>query len=324
MKKIKLSFTGDIMCSMEQNQACKTTEGYDYSSVFEKASAVLSNCDYLVGNLETPLAGADMGYTNEQYSFNTPLQFAKELRSLGFNLLSTANNHCLDREIQGLFNTIDVLDDLKISHLGTYKDTKSRDKCFVREINGIKIAFIAYTYGTNAFYNHVFLTKDQQYAVNLTQPQETLDGAVHLLDGFDEIQKNVDCLYNDKNIIYQTKIKGYLDKIEEDVENCRLQGAEFIVFIMHSGGQYNETPDPYTLMLAEHIRKIKVDIIVGHHPHVIHECRVIDGCPVVYSLGNFTCTPEINIKRTDARFAADYNVLLNLHIIKNDLLRKVK
>ena len=69
---IKMQFTGDILCQMVQTQACSTENGLDYSPVLKPICKRLLECDYLVGNLETPVAGEKYGYTDRMYQFNTP------------------------------------------------------------------------------------------------------------------------------------------------------------------------------------------------------------------------------------------------------------
>ena len=63
--------------------------------------------------------------------------------------ISLAGNHALDYGYSGLCRTIDVLDDADISHLGTYKTAEDQNKVLVKNVKGVKIAFINYTYGTN-------------------------------------------------------------------------------------------------------------------------------------------------------------------------------
>ena len=69
----------------------------------------------------------------------------------GFDFLITANNHSLDRGKKGLERTIDVLDQLKIEHTGTFKDEKSRNDNYpyIKLLKGKKIAILNFTYGTN-------------------------------------------------------------------------------------------------------------------------------------------------------------------------------
>lgn len=69
----------------------------------------------------------------------------------GFDVLTTANNHCLDRSKKGLERTILMLDSLNLMHAGTYIDTATRARTYplLIERNGFRIALLSYTYGTN-------------------------------------------------------------------------------------------------------------------------------------------------------------------------------
>ena len=102
MQKATLLFTGDILCYPEMTEG--TNE--NYGILFEKIKKD-SACDFLVGNLETPVAGKELLYTHEQYCFNTPDSFVGALKKFGFDLVSLANNHCMDRNEQGIENTLE-------------------------------------------------------------------------------------------------------------------------------------------------------------------------------------------------------------------------
>ena len=83
---IRIRFTGDIMCNIAQTNACRTANGFCYDRIFEPAEDLLTDCDYLVGNLETPLAGEKLEYSNALYSF-------KPTPSWSFNLKERKQNH---------------------------------------------------------------------------------------------------------------------------------------------------------------------------------------------------------------------------------------
>ena len=127
--------------------------------------------NYIIGNLETPLAGEELVYSSHKWSFNTPDCFAESLKKAGFNLLTTANNHCLDRGKIGLLNTLKTLDRYGLEHIGTYAQKSDKEKIFIKDIGGLRFAFLSYTYGTNASLNGEYLGEDR-YMVNLFQDQE--------------------------------------------------------------------------------------------------------------------------------------------------------
>ena len=108
----------------------------------------IAAADYAVANLEVPLGGRPYsGYP----MFSAPDEFARQLGASGFDLLLTANNHCLDRGSKGLKRTVRVLEDMKMSCIGTYASREQRDSVvpFIADVKGVGVAFLNYTYGTN-------------------------------------------------------------------------------------------------------------------------------------------------------------------------------
>ena len=161
---IKLNVIGDIMCHNTQymdayNAASQT---YDFSYVFDDVKEATSKSDVFIGNLETTFAGKERGYSNYP-NFNTPEQLAYDLKGMGIDILTTANNHCMDTGYTGLERTLDFLDDAQIEHTGTNRSKEEQNTILVKEINGIKIAFLSFTYGTNG----IGISSDKDYAVNL-------------------------------------------------------------------------------------------------------------------------------------------------------------
>ena len=104
-------------------------------------------------------------------TFNTPEQLAQNLSDLGIDVVSTSNNHSLDKRYNGLVNTLDELDKVGLSHTGTYRTKEEQDNILVKNINGINIAFLSFTYGTNG----IPVPADKQYCVNLIDESLILD-----------------------------------------------------------------------------------------------------------------------------------------------------
>lgn len=167
--KIKIAVVGDIMCHNTQFQDAynKTTDSYDFTYVFDDVKEYLSEPDITIGNLETTLAGKSIGYSGYP-TFNTPEILAQNLKDLGMDILSTVNNHCMDKGIKGLQSTIDELDKVEIKHTGTFKTEEEANKVLTVESNGIKFGIIAYTYGTNG----IAVPKDYTYSVNLIDKEK--------------------------------------------------------------------------------------------------------------------------------------------------------
>ncbi|MBN1620105.1 CapA family protein [candidate division WOR-3 bacterium] len=125
----------------------RTTGVYDFSVCFNDVSKILSGAHFTVGNLETTLSGEDKIFSGYPL-FNSPDELAFALKETGFDLLTRANNHCLDRGEEGLLRTSSLLDSLGIIHTGVFSDSFEKRYALV-DVNGIQIAFLSYTYGTN-------------------------------------------------------------------------------------------------------------------------------------------------------------------------------
>lgn len=148
-QEAEIVFAGDAMMHTRQIEtAHRQGQTYDFSEYFSDIAPYIRNADYAVVNLETPVSAAPFsGYPQ----FNAPGAYIDALAHAGFDLFLTANNHTLDRRDKGLCNTIDSLDRRGLDHIGTYKTYAERfaSTPLIKELNGIKVAFLNYTYGTN-------------------------------------------------------------------------------------------------------------------------------------------------------------------------------
>ena len=151
---LRIIFGGDIMGHGPQINAARQADGsYDYEPSFRYVRDYIQSADLAIANLEVTLAGPPYtGYPQ----FSSPAALAAAANAAGFDILTTANNHCMDRGSIGLLRTIDSLDALGILHLGTYRDTASRllDPPLVVDRCGIRLALLCYTYGTNGIEVH--------------------------------------------------------------------------------------------------------------------------------------------------------------------------
>lgn len=141
---------GDIMMHKPQLAGYydKDSDKYDFTSYFTEVKPILEKGDWVIANLETPVGGKSYGYTGYP-SFNAPTELLDALKYAGFNVLSTANNHSLDKGEKGLLNTVQNLKDAGFSFKGTAASQEEADEPLLIEQNGIQMGFLSYTYGTN-------------------------------------------------------------------------------------------------------------------------------------------------------------------------------
>lgn len=145
----EIVFAGDAMQHQRQIDVAMQPDGsIDYSSYFTSLRPYISSADFAVVNLETPLGGAPYsGYP----MFCAHDNYVDALTGAGFNLMMSANNHILDRRDRGVLRTIRTFESKGVPYLGVYRNRAHRDSVLpmIHDINGFKVAFLNYTYGTN-------------------------------------------------------------------------------------------------------------------------------------------------------------------------------
>jgi poly-gamma-glutamate capsule biosynthesis protein CapA/YwtB (metallophosphatase superfamily) len=159
---ITISAVGDLMCHSVQYQYAETqNDTFNFNPVYRIVKQYLSSSDFTVGNLETVVAGKAKRYSGYPL-FNSPDEYIDALKNTGFDLLFTANNHALDRGEYGVLRTIEILEKNKINYDGTFVSQRDRDSIRIYDIKSVKVAFLAYTYGTNGN----IVPKDKPYLIN--------------------------------------------------------------------------------------------------------------------------------------------------------------
>lgn len=321
---IRITFTGDVMCEHTRLNHFYSDGAYNFCPIFEDVVPVFKKSDYVVANLETPLAGKDMVYTERNYSFNTPEQMAEALKKSGVNLATTANNHVLDRGLAGLERTLDVLDQNGIAHTGSYREHE-KSQPFITDIGGVRVAFLSYTYGTEACFNNNYLTKEQYNMVNLIRNQELSNPVKRYFlvnkgipaKAFRFIYRTVspkkarmDVSERKENDTYQIR------HLISDIQSCKDAGADCIVMCLHCGGQFNEEPTAYTKKIVKLCLDNGVHAVVTNHEHRIQRAWFPDNRAVTYCLGNFTS--DYGIYRKPMGSHAEYSALFHMYLDKND------
>jgi len=160
---VTISFVGDLMCHSPQFQFAQISkDSFDFKPVFREVKKYLTKANLTIGNLETTISGKESRYSGYPL-FNTPEEYLEALKDAGFDILLTANNHSLDRGKKGLLRTVEMIKKNGLESVGSYNSQQDRDSIRIYEINGIKIAILAYTYGLNGNY----IAKNEKYLVNV-------------------------------------------------------------------------------------------------------------------------------------------------------------
>ena len=205
---IHMAVIGDIMSHSTnfKNAYSSASKDYDFSNVFKNIKSKISDADIAIGNLETTFAGPQRGYSGYP-TFSTPDALAYNLKDLGIDLLSTANNHCMDKGYTGLTRTLDILDKVKIEHAGTSRSEEDQNTVVIKDVNGIKIAFLSYTYGTNG----ITVPSDKKYSVNMIDKELIKKH----LDAAKEKNPDLICVNMHWGIEYQLKENKEQDQLAD-------------------------------------------------------------------------------------------------------------
>lgn len=249
VKTVKMAVVGDIMVhDYQYNEAYDPATGeYDFMHNFQDVKEYFAGNDLVIGNLELTFGGPDRPYASFP-CFNTPDSFLDAVKDAGFTLLTTANNHSMDTGKAGLIRTLDKLDAYGIEHFGTYRSQEERDQIFYKDVNGIRFAFLSYTYGTNG------IPVPDPYLVNLIEG-DTMASDIR------EARKHADVVVVMPHM--GNEYESYPRDIFVDWADMMFEAGADIVLASH----------PHVLQKMEYR---KVD-----HGNGVH-----DGF-IIYSLGNF-------------------------------------
>lgn len=250
---IKLSVIGDIMCHNTQYRDAyqSSNNTYDFSYVFSEIKEYFEDANLAIGNLETTFAGNGRDYTSYP-TFNSPEALAKNLKDMGLDIVSTANNHCMDTGYKGLVNTLNVLDENNIEHMGTYRTQQEQEQILIKDIQGIKIAFLSYTYGTNG----IPIPSDKSFSVNLIDK----DLIAKQIQQAKDAQVDIICASMHWGIEY----RDTPNEEQQDLANFLFKNGVDIIFGSH----------PHVL---EKMEKVNVTTTDGKNKT----------CFIIYSFGNF-------------------------------------
>ena len=144
-----LVMVGDALIHSTVYNDAYTGDGYDFKPMLKEIKPLIKDYDLKYYNQETILGGTELGLSNYP-RFNSPYEVGDAFIDAGFNLVSLATNHTMDKGEQGVINSLNYWnskDDVYMA--GSYLSFEDRDKPVIKEINGITYSFFSYTTWTN-------------------------------------------------------------------------------------------------------------------------------------------------------------------------------
>ncbi len=158
---------GDILIHDWVYEDAKTDSTYDFKPMLANVKGLMQKPDLLTANQETILGGVAMGLSSYP-TFNSPQQVGDAFIDAGVDFVSTANNHSLDKGEKGILAEIDYFNRVGLPYVGAFKDKQDQQAIRVKNINGIKLAFLSYTYGTNG----IPIPTGKDYLVNIINKEK--------------------------------------------------------------------------------------------------------------------------------------------------------
>ncbi len=271
---ISLIMAGDNLINDKLYNAAKKDDGsYDFKSMYSYIKDIVKNYDLAYYNQETILGGSEIGVSSYP-AFNSPYEVGDATIDTGFNLVSLATNHTLDRGEKAIINSLNYWNNKSnVLTSGSYLSNDDRNKVNIKEVNNITYTMLNYTYGTNG----IKVPEGKEYLVNIWP-----------------------CTGNNPD--NDTKYQEYKEVVKEDILRVR-DKVDLLIVAMHFGVEYTHVPTKYQIDMAEFLSSLGVDIIIGTHPHVIMPITYINDTLVIYSLGNFLSAQDTN---------NDYNTTVGL------------
>lgn len=287
---------GDIMVHQPQLTGAKTANGYDFSAFFKKTAKTYQQADLTVGNLELTFGGKEAGSYKGYPAFNTPDELAQNIKQSGIDLLMTSNNHSYDTGFSGLKRTARILKENGLEFTGT-KETLSDPEYLVKEVNGIKIGIVNFTYETTGS------DPNRKY----------LNGGAIKQEANDYI-----------NTFSYQRLEKFYTQAQSVIDGMKQNGAEFITFYMHWGEEYQLTANNWQKTIAQKLCNMGVDIIIGGHPHVVQPMELIhaegaDHTTVcIYSLGNAVSNQRRELISSARKGHTEDGVMFSYTLKKSD------
>lgn len=247
---LKISAGGDLLIHDTVFKSVKNSDGtYNFDPIFADIKYIFEESDLSLINLEVPVAGNIYKPSNYP-NFNSPVELLDGIKNMGIDIVSTANNHALDKGLTGLNETIKNAQSKDIQVVGTYltEDTNP----LIIERNNIKVGIAAYTYGTNG----IPIPSSAPYCVNIIDK--------------DAMKKDIDYM-NEQEVDFKIFVMHFgqeyqttQNSTQEDLADFLVNNGVDIVF-----GSHPHVPQPYEVK--------NVTLEDGTQKQAF----------IIYSLGNF-------------------------------------
>lgn len=159
---VSLVSVGDVLIHNSVYEDAETADGYNFRPMFEPIRSYIEQADIAIANAETVIGGSELGLSSYP-TFNSPFELGDDLKATGFDVVSMANNHTLDRGEKAIQNAINHWNQIGVLQTGSSRTAEEAKQIRMMTKNDITFSFLNYTYGTNG----IPVPDGKEYLVNL-------------------------------------------------------------------------------------------------------------------------------------------------------------
>ncbi|MCI6715298.1 MAG: CapA family protein [Lachnospiraceae bacterium] len=247
--QITIAFAGDILFDAQYAvMSAMLQNGGDISTaIAPELIEEMQNADIMMLNNEFPYSDRGTPTEGKQFTFRAKPSYVSYLDDLGVDLVSLANNHAYDYGEAAFLDTLTTLEEAGITYVGAGRNLEEARRPVYYIIDNMKIAFVSAT-----------------QIERLDNPDTK---------GATDSSAGVFRCWNGDNLI---------ETVKEAKEN-----SDFVIVYLHWGTENEVNIDWAQEKQAPEVASAGADLIIGDHPHCLQQISVVQGVPVIYSLGNF-------------------------------------
>lgn len=247
--QITITFAGDILFDAQYAvMSAMLQNGGDISAaIAPELIEEMQNADIMMLNNEFPYSDRGTPTEGKQFTFRAKPSYVSYLDDLGVDLVSLANNHAYDYGEAAFLDTLTTLEEAGITYVGAGRNLEEARRPVYYIIDNMKIAFVSAT------------------QIERSDNPDT--------KGATDSSAGVFRCWNGDNLI---------ETVKEAKEN-----SDFVIVYLHWGTENEVNIDWAQEKQAPEVAAAGADLIIGDHPHCLQRISVVQGVPVIYSLGNF-------------------------------------
>ena len=246
--QVTLAFAGDILFDDHYAIMGPVHAGGGISDgITPEVIERMQAADIMMLNNEFAYSDRGAPLEEKQFTFRARPETAAYLTDLGVDLVSLANNHAYDYGPEALTDTLDILRETGIPYVGAGRDISEARRPVYYIVGDIKIAFVSAT------------QIERLDTPDTKEATENSPGVLRCWNG-----------------------AKFLETIREAASN-----SDFVVAYVHWGTENQVELDWAQLKQAPELVEAGADLVIGDHPHCLQPIGVIQGVPVIYSMGNF-------------------------------------